>query len=136
MILKFYEMYASYSNVVISQHVSAHVELVFHSQFSILPLHGGFPAIIILIWFLCVDCLDECSQMLRPKQLLPLLKASQRTWLVAGSTSGTRAGDGTSHPHGLSAADDREGENGRTPSSSRLSSGHLQGVGDLPAYIV
>lgn len=128
---------ASYPNVVISQHFSAHVELVSRSQFSsIQPLHGGFPAIIILIRFLCVDHLDECSQMLRPKQLLPLLKASQRTWLVAGSTSGTRAGDGTSHPHGVSAADDREGENGRTPSSSILSSGHLQGVGVLPAYIV
>lgn len=31
LILKFYDMYASYPNVAISQHISAHVGLFFHS---------------------------------------------------------------------------------------------------------
>lgn len=50
--------------------------------------------------------------MLRPKQLVPLYKAT-RTWLVAGTTCGTRTGDGScNNPNGTCTSDE-QGENGK-----------------------
>lgn len=53
--------------------------------------------------------------MLRAKQLLPVIKASQRSWILAGTSAGSRTGDGTCNPHGLSNAEDRDEHLKRTP---------------------
>ena len=53
--------------------------------------------------------------MLRPKQLLPLIKASQRSWILAGTSAGSRTGDGPCNPHGLSTADEKDDHIKRTP---------------------
>lgn len=53
--------------------------------------------------------------MLRPKQLLPLIKASQRSWILAGTSAGSRTGDGTCNPHGVATADEKDENFKRTP---------------------
>lgn len=68
--------------------------------------------------------------MLRPKQLVPFFKATQRSWLAAGPTCGTRPGDGSCHPNGLSNPDEQEGENVRRPTPSTPSLLQVQGVSD------
>ncbi|XP_024381052.1 uncharacterized protein [Physcomitrium patens] len=53
--------------------------------------------------------------MLRPNKVLPLIKASQRSWILAGTSAGSRNSDGTCHPHGFSNADERDEHSKRIP---------------------
>lgn len=57
----------------------------------------------------------DFSQMLRPNKVLPLIKASQRSWILAGTSAGSRNSDGTCHPHGFSNADERDEHSKRIP---------------------
>ncbi|KAG0630822.1 hypothetical protein M758_1G205400 [Ceratodon purpureus] len=69
--------------------------------------------------------------MLRPKQLLPLIKASQRSWILAGTSAGSRTGDG--NPHGLSSADEKDEHLKRTPHIPHP--GHeVHGLGHAPLH--
>jgi len=69
--------------------------------------------------------------MLRAKQLLPVIKA--RSWILAGTSAGSRTGDSTCNPHGLSNADDRDEHAKRTPHVPHV--GHeVHGLGHSPLH--
>lgn len=71
--------------------------------------------------------------MLRAKQLLPVIKASQRSWILAGTSAGSRTSDGTCNPHGLSNADDRDEHLKRTPHLP-LHGHEVHGLGHSPLH--